>query len=88
MTNLQALACGIPVVTTRSGGIPEYVTEEVGILVPERNAEALAGAMRKLLDDEKLRKDMGQKAREYILENFDAVKTVEKVEKILLNLIQ
>ena len=87
MTNLQALACGIPVITTKSGAIPEYVTEEVGILVPERDSNALANAMRKLLDDEKLRQKLGQNAREYIIDNFEAQKTIGKVEEILLNLL-
>jgi glycosyltransferase involved in cell wall biosynthesis len=88
MTNLQALSCGVPVITTTSGAIPEYVTSEVGILVPERDAEALAAAMRKLLADDNLRLKMGQKARAYILEKYDARETIEKVEKILLNLVQ
>ncbi len=87
MTNLQALSCGVPVITTKSGAIPEYVTSEVGILVPEKDSKAIAQAMRKLLDDETLRTEMGQKARQYILDHFDAQKTVEKVEKILLNLL-
>jgi len=86
MTNLQAMACGVPVVTTRSGAIPEYVNDKVGILVPERDAEALAQAMRKLLDNDKLRKELGSNARQYILENFDAQKTIAKTEEILLGL--
>jgi glycosyltransferase involved in cell wall biosynthesis len=87
MTNLQALSCGVPVITTLSGGIPEYVTPEVGILVPEKDSQAIAQAMRKLLTDEKLREEMGRKGREHILRNYDAQKTVEKVESLLLNLV-
>jgi glycosyltransferase involved in cell wall biosynthesis len=86
MTNLQAMACGVPVVTTRSGAIPEYVNDKVGILVPERDAEAWAQAMLKLLDNDKLRKELGSNARQYILENFDAQKTIAKTEEILLGL--
>jgi len=88
MTNLQALSCGVPVITTKSGAIPEYVTEEVGILVPERDSHAIAKAMRKFLEDEKLREEMGRKARQYILANFDAKKTVQKAEEILLELVE
>ncbi|MEI6040023.1 MAG: glycosyltransferase family 4 protein [Candidatus Berkelbacteria bacterium] len=87
MTNLQALSCGVPVITTLSGGIPEYVNPEVGILVPEKDSKAIAQAMRQLLTDEKMRQNMGQKGREYILKNFDAQKTIEKVEEILLKLV-
>jgi len=88
MTNLQALACGVPVITTQSGAIPEYVNDKVGILVPEKDAKSLALAMRKLLDDSVLRESLGQNARKYIVENFDAEKTVEKTEIILLKLLK
>lgn len=85
--NLQSLACGTPVITTSSGAIPEYVTEEVGILVPEQDAEALAEAMKQMLDNPTLRNGLAKNARPYILENYDAQKTVGKIEKILLELI-
>ena len=54
MVNLQSLACGTPVITTKSGAIPEYINSKVGILVPERDSKAMAEAMRQLLKDEKL----------------------------------
>lgn len=88
MVNLQSLACGTPVVTTRSGAIPEYISDKVGILVSERDSSALVKAMRKLLKNPKLRQKLGQNGRKYILENFDAQKTVEKVEEILLELVK
>lgn len=88
MVNLQSLACGTPVITTKSGAIPEYINDKVGILVPEKDSEALAEAMRKLLKNENLRQKLGQNGRQYILENFDAQKTVKKVEEILLGLIK
>ena len=88
MVNLQSLACGTPVITTKSGAIPEYVNEKVGILVPEKDATALAQAMRKLLEDDKLRQKLGRAGREYILKNFDAKKTIEKTEEILLGLLK
>ena len=86
--NLQSLACGTPVITTTSGAIPEYVNDKVGILVPERDSAALAEAMRRLLSDEKLRLRLGQTGRQYILDNFDAKKTVQKAEEILLGLLK
>jgi glycosyltransferase involved in cell wall biosynthesis len=58
---LEALACGLPVVSTRVGGIAEIVNESNGILVPPANAQALAAAMEqccntyKEYDPEKLR---------------------------------
>jgi len=88
MVNLQSLACGVPVITTRSGAIPEYVNGKVGILVPERDSAALAEAMRRLLSDKKYREQLGRAGREYILANFDAQKTVQKTEEILLGLLK
>ena len=88
MVNLQSLACGTPVITTKSGAIPEYINSKVGILVPERDAKALANAMRKLLSDTKLREKLGAAGREYILANFDAQKTIQKTEEILLELLK
>lgn len=88
MVNLQSLACGTPVITTKSGAIPEYVNDKVGILVPERDSKVLAEAMRKLLSDEKYRAELANNARPYILANFDAKKTVQKTEEILLGLIK
>jgi len=88
MVNLQSLACGTPVITTTSGAIPEYINSKVGILVEERDAKALAEAMRKLLSDSTYREKLGAAGREYILANFDAKKTIQKTEKILLELLK
>src|SRR5690606_36154053 len=46
---LEALACGVPVIGYRVGGLPELVTAEVGRLVPPFSVEALAGAAFELL---------------------------------------
>ncbi|AKM82179.1 TPA: glycosyltransferase family 1 protein [Candidatus Berkelbacteria bacterium] len=86
--NLQSLACGRPVLTTTSGAIPEYITDEVGILVPERDAEELADGMSELIENDEKREELAKKARPYILENFDAEKNVIKIEKELLILIK
>lgn len=85
--NLQSLACGTPVITTKSGAIPEYITSEVGILVPERDSKALAKAMKKLLKDAKLRQKLGKNGIRYIKENFDIAKNIRKIEEILSVLI-
>lgn len=47
---IEALACGRPVVATTVGAIPDLVNEQTGILVPPRDAQALADALRKSLE--------------------------------------
>ncbi len=51
LTALEAMACARPVVATRVGGLAEVVPEDVGVLVPPRDSEALAAGVRSLLDD-------------------------------------
>ena len=89
MTNLQAMACGIPVVSTLSGGIPEYLPEkEAGILVPERNIHALAHAIITLLADTDLRSKMGRAGREYVVALYSARNNVKTAEAFLLRIIR
>ena len=63
ITVLESLACGIPVVGFKVGGIPEQIPEECGILVPPRNAKALGKALMNLLQDDGLRENMSNNCR-------------------------
>jgi len=59
---LEAMSFGLPVVTTKVGGIPEIVSDGVeGILVPPRNEQALANAIAQLLACPTKRREMGEK---------------------------
>ena len=61
---LEAAACGLPIVTTDAPGCREVVRDGVnGLLVPVRDAAALAAALRKLIDDAALRRRMGEQSR-------------------------
>ena len=61
---LEAAACGLPIVTTDAPGCREVVRDGVnGLLVPVRDAEALAAALKKLIDDPELRRSMGEQSR-------------------------
>jgi glycosyltransferase involved in cell wall biosynthesis len=59
---LEALACGLPVVASSVGGIPEQLTEETGVLVEPGDPDALAGAIDALLGDPERRARMGEAA--------------------------
>ena len=68
---LEAMACGLPVVASRVGGIPEVVVDrENGLLIPPGDVKALTGALASLLDNPELRIKMGEKNRIKIMEVY------------------
>lgn len=62
---LEAQACGIPVVAGDSGGAPETVTPDTGIVVDGRDLEELSGALIRTLADPQLREAMGKAGRRH-----------------------
>lgn len=85
ITNLEAMSCRTPVVATRTGGIPEIVVEgDTGYLVdiehvsasdpeardPEAFARGLAEAMNRILRSPELGKDLGERARDRVVDQF------------------
>ncbi|MEF8817243.1 MAG: glycosyltransferase [Salinibacter sp.] len=78
----EAGACGVPVVATCHAGLPEIVDDgETGLLVPERNVEALTDALGRLLDDAALRRRLGQAAREKMEREFELHAQVRTLER-------
>jgi glycosyltransferase involved in cell wall biosynthesis len=71
LVNLEAQACGLPVVASRIGGIPEYVLDgRTGLLFEPGDAEELARQVRRLIDDPQLRRTLSTAARAWALERF------------------
>jgi len=74
---IEAMAMKLPVVSTLSGAIPEIVENGVsGILLPPRDEEALVQAIIGLSENESLREQLGNNARERVEERFDIDKNV------------
>lgn len=68
---MEAAAMELPMVSTEVAGIPELVIDGVtGLVVPQRDPEALAAAIQRLLDDEDLRQRLGKAARKRVEEEF------------------
>ncbi|MFT8421263.1 MAG: glycosyltransferase [Gluconacetobacter sp.] len=81
MVMLEAAVCGVPVVATRVGGIPEGVAEgRSGLIVPPRDVEALAAAMDALAADPAMRGAMGRAGRAFVAERFDLRRQTEILE--------
>jgi glycosyltransferase involved in cell wall biosynthesis len=74
---LEAMAAGLPVVASRVGGNPEVVIEgETGFLCPDDNPDLLAAALLRLMKDERLRKQLGEKGYERVSRNFNLRETI------------
>lgn len=81
-TVLEALACGVPVVGFKVGGIPEQVTEDCGIIVKSKDTEALGRALEKFLNDNELRKKVSENCRKRVLENYTIEKFTDNYVKV------
>jgi len=69
---IEAMSCGVPVVATTGGALPEVVgtSGETGMLVEPNNPDALVKAIRLLLDDRELADRLGANGRERVIERF------------------
>jgi glycosyltransferase involved in cell wall biosynthesis len=77
---LEAMAMERPVVSTWHSGIPEAVADGVtGVLVQPGDANALADALGRLLDDAQLGREMGRRGRERVAQMFDIEINVRKL---------
>lgn len=77
-TIAEAMACGIPVVATSVGGIPELIENGItGYLVPRGNSTAMTQRIQLLLNDISLRKHMGDRAASIAHKRFDLNRQVD-----------
>jgi len=85
----EAMAMGIPVVSTAISGIPELIDDGVdGLLVPARDSAALASATRRLLDSHELRRRLGAAGRRKVCQNFDSRQTTSRLKELFVAAIQ
>jgi N-acetyl-alpha-D-glucosaminyl L-malate synthase BshA len=83
LSALEAMACEVPVVATRTGGIPEVVADgETGYLCEVGDVEGMAAAARTLLQDEDLRRSVGAAGRRRAVESFSQEAVVERYHAI------
>ncbi len=83
-TVLEAMACARPIITTDTNGCRDTVIDgKNGFIVPVKDVDALAKAMKKFIENPELIKTMGLESLEYCKEKFD----VNKVNKDMLNIM-
>ena len=81
---MEAMAAGLPIATTRHSGIPELVEEGVsGLLVPERDARALAAALRELATGPERWQAMGRAGRAKVEAEFDIHRLNDRLVELL-----
>ena len=77
---MEAMATGLPVISTVIGGIPEMVIEsETGFLVQPGDAVALAGAIEKVIDDRSLAQRLGEAGYERAQKLFSIEENVREL---------
>src|SRR5256885_13989195 len=81
----EAMACGLPVVSSLVVGIPELVDDKrTGILVRPRDAATLADALQQLHDDAALRRQLGRAGREKVVREFDLKASIARLARLFL----
>jgi N-acetyl-alpha-D-glucosaminyl L-malate synthase BshA len=82
MAPLEAMACGVPVVTTNSGGVREVVSDSCARVTDVGDVEALAAAAVELLQDGERARSMGEAGRRRAEEMFDVERVVPQYEAL------
>ncbi|MGE0128827.1 MAG: glycosyltransferase family 4 protein [Blastocatellales bacterium] len=86
---VEAMAVGLPVVSTNVSGIPELIEHGVsGLLAPQKDARALADAIAELLDAPALRQRLGKAAREKVCQLFDSESNILTLHQLFLDCLK
>lgn len=89
MSALEAMAMGVPVIGTKSGGITEVVIDNVtGILCEVGDIESMASHAVEILTNDHLRKQLAKNAIKHVKENFDSEKIVPLYEELYLETLE
>lgn len=88
-TLLESMAAGVPVIATRVGGNPEIVAHgQTGLLVPVRDAGALAEAIGTLLCNPDLARHLGQAGQQWVTEHCSLARMVRDTEALYVELLE
>jgi glycosyltransferase involved in cell wall biosynthesis len=80
---LEASACALPVVVANVGGLPEVVQhEKTGLIVDKENVDAAMKALKLLVEDELLRRELGKAGRQFTITTYDWNLNVSQLEEV------
>jgi len=83
LVTLEAAACGLPLIGTKVGGIPDVIEHGVnGFLVEQKNARQLAERIQQLAEDGKLREKFGSAARQLLKNKFNRKTITQKITQV------
>lgn len=86
---LEAMACGIPVIATSVGGVPEVIEDgKNGILITSKDKESLIQALTKLIQDREKRYRLGVEGRRRVLSHFSLKKMVSEYQTLYESLMR
>jgi N-acetyl-alpha-D-glucosaminyl L-malate synthase BshA len=89
LTALEAMACEVPVIATRVGGIPELVEDKgCGYLFEIGDVDAMAAAALRVLSDDAERERLGRRGREIAVTNFTTDKIIPQYEELYERVVQ
>jgi glycosyltransferase involved in cell wall biosynthesis len=86
---MQAMSCGLPVVSTHVGSVDEAAThEKTGLLVAPKDATALGAALERLLADPSLRRRMGEAGRRAATADFTFSRMIDRMEEVFYRAVR
>jgi glycosyltransferase involved in cell wall biosynthesis len=85
---MEAMAMGLPCIATKVGGIPDYLDETCGVFVEPKNPEMLAEKIVYLIENKKIAKELGRRAREKMLKYHDLDKNLDKILDFMIKQVK
>lgn len=83
---LEAMACGLPIVATNVGGVPEYINSDAGFLCPQYDSESMAKGILNIIENNSLATQMGASSRSQALK-FDYQITAEQMNQVYSKIV-
>jgi glycosyltransferase involved in cell wall biosynthesis len=81
------MACGVPVVGSTCGEIPNVIGE-AGLIFPEGDVAALRSQLQRLHDDTTLRRDLAQRGRQRVLDHFTQAQIAQKTYEVYQSVVR